>query len=86
MRSVTKGLRRLLLFVQNLMLAWSDGIGTKRKWSTGDVTRQSEFSDASRLTPNPNESSGLSGMGIPRWFPNRHVSRCDVSCQSPLNR
>ena len=55
-------------FVQNLMLVlWSSGIGTK--WSTGDVTRESEFFQLLGIDAKSERVVGLVWYGYPAIVP-----------------
>lgn len=55
-------------FIQNLLLAlWSEGIGSK--WSTGDVTREEEYSRLLGFDPSKERSVGLIFYGFPAVVP-----------------
>lgn len=56
--------------IQNLTLAlWSAGIGSK--WSTGDVTRQPEFSRLLGFNPDEEKLVGLVWYGYPQTIPSQ---------------
>ena len=56
--------------IQNLMLSfWAAGVGVK--WTTGEVTRDSRFSDILGFDRNKERVVGLMWFGIPKLVPNQ---------------